>query len=92
MSERNIIEVVNLTKKYGELVAVNNVSFEVKEGEIFGLLGPNGAGKTTLISMLCTILRPTSGTAKVNGFDIVKEEDKVRKSIGIVFPRFKFRQ
>jgi ABC-2 type transport system ATP-binding protein len=85
MSERNIIEVLNLTKKYGELVAVNNVSFEVKEGEIFGLLGPNGAGKTTLISMLCTILRPTSGTAKVNGFDIVKEEDKVRKSIGIVF-------
>jgi len=85
MNERNIIEVVNLTKKYGELVAVNNVSFEVKEGEIFGLLGPNGAGKTTLISMLCTILRPTSGTARVNGFDIVKEEDKVRKSIGIVF-------
>jgi ABC-2 type transport system ATP-binding protein len=85
MSERNIIEVVNLTKKYGELIAVNNVSFEVKEGEIFGLLGPNGAGKTTLISMLCTILRPTSGTARVNGFDIVKEEDKVRKSIGIVF-------
>jgi ABC-2 type transport system ATP-binding protein len=85
MSERNIIEVMNLTKKYGELIAVNNVSFEVKEGEIFGLLGPNGAGKTTLISMLCTILRPTSGTAKVNDFDIVKEEDKVRKSIGIVF-------
>jgi ABC-2 type transport system ATP-binding protein len=85
MSERNIIEVMNLTKKYSELVAVNNVSFEVKEGEIFGLLGPNGAGKTTLISMLCTILIPTSGTAKVNGFDIVKEEDKVRKSIGIVF-------
>jgi ABC-2 type transport system ATP-binding protein len=76
---------MNLTKKYGELIAVNNVSFEVKEGEIFGLLGPNGAGKTTLISMLCTILRPTSGTAKVNGFDIVKGEDKVRKSIGIVF-------
>jgi ABC-2 type transport system ATP-binding protein len=85
MSERNIIEVMNLTKKYGELIAVNNVSFEVKEGEVFGLLGPNGAGKTTLISMLCTILRPTSGTAKVSGFDIVKEEDKVRKSIGIVF-------
>jgi ABC-2 type transport system ATP-binding protein len=85
MSERSVIEVMNLTKKYGELIAVNNVSFEVKEGEIFGLLGPNGAGKTTLISMLCTILRPTSGTAKVNGFDIVKEEDEVRKSIGIVF-------
>jgi len=85
MSKRNIVEVMNLTKKYGDLIAVNNVSFEVKEGEIFGLLGPNGAGKTTLISMLCTILKPTSGTAKVNGFDIVKEEDKVRKSIGIVF-------
>jgi ABC-2 type transport system ATP-binding protein len=92
MSERNIIEVINLTKKYGELIAVNNVSFEVKEGEIFGLLEPNGAGKTTLISMLCTILRPTSGTAKANGFDIVKEEDKVTKSIGIVFSRFKLRQ
>jgi ABC-2 type transport system ATP-binding protein len=85
MSKINIVEVMNLTKKYGDLIAVNNVSFEVKEGEIFGLLGPNGAGKTTLISMLCTILKPTSGTAKVNGFDIVKEEDKVRKSIGIVF-------
>jgi ABC-2 type transport system ATP-binding protein len=85
MSKRNIVEVINLTKKYGDLIAVNNVSFEVKEGEIFGLLGSNGAGKTTLISMLCTILKPTSGTAKVNGFDIVKEEDKVRKSIGIVF-------
>jgi ABC-2 type transport system ATP-binding protein len=57
----------------------------VESGEIFGLLGPNGAGKTTTISMLCTILKPTSGTAKVNGFDIVKEANKVRKSIGIVF-------
>ncbi|VVB51722.1 Trehalose/maltose import ATP-binding protein MalK [uncultured archaeon] len=74
-----------LTKKFGKITAVNELNLEVKEGEIFGLLGPNGAGKTTLISMLCTILKPTSGRAWVNGFDIVKEQGKVRKSIGIVF-------
>jgi ABC-2 type transport system ATP-binding protein len=74
-----------LTKKFGKLTAVRELNLEVKEGEIFGLLGPNGAGKTTLISMLCTILKPTSGRAWVNGFDIVKEPGKVRKSIGIVF-------
>ena len=74
-----------LTKTFGKITAVNELSLEVKEGEIFGLLGPNGAGKTTLISMLCTILKPTSGRAWVNDFDIVKEQRKVRKSIGIVF-------
>ena len=74
-----------LTKAFGKITAVNNLNLKVDEGEIFGLLGPNGAGKTTLISMLCTILRPTSGRAWVNGFDIVKEPGKVRKSIGIVF-------
>ncbi|PWB51896.1 MAG: ABC transporter ATP-binding protein [Candidatus Methanoperedenaceae archaeon] len=74
-----------LTKKFGKITAVNELNLEVEEGEIFGLLGPNGAGKTTLISMLCTILKPTSGRAWVNGFDIVKEPGKVRKSIGIVF-------
>jgi len=74
-----------LTKTFGKITAVNELNLEVKEGEIFGLLGPNGAGKTTLISMLCTILKPTSGRAWVNGFDIVKEQGKVRKSIGIVF-------
>lgn len=74
-----------LTKKFGEITAVKELDLEVEEGEIFGLLGPNGAGKTTLISMLCTILKPTSGRAWVNGFDIVKEPGKVRKSIGIVF-------
>jgi len=58
---------------------------QIKEGEIFGLLGPNGAGKTTFISMLCTLLKPTSGTARVNGFDIIKQQAEVRKSIGIVF-------
>ena len=80
-----VIETINLTKKFGELVAVDNLNLKIKEGEIFGLLGPNGAGKTTTISMLCTILKPTSGTALVNGFDIIKEQDKVRKSIGVVF-------
>jgi len=74
-----------LTKKFGKITAVKELDLEVKEGEIFGLLGPNGAGKTTLISMLCTILKPTSGRAWVNGFDIVREPGKVRKSIGIVF-------
>lgn len=80
-----VIKTEALTKKYGKLIAVDGLNLEVKEGEIFGLLGPNGAGKTTLISMLCTILKPTSGRAWVNGFDIVKESSKVRKSIGIVF-------
>ncbi|VVB90659.1 Trehalose/maltose import ATP-binding protein MalK [uncultured archaeon] len=80
-----VIKTESLTKKYGKLTAVDNLSMEVKEGEIFGLLGPNGAGKTTLLSMLCTILKPTSGKAWVSGFDIVRESAKVRKSIGIVF-------
>ncbi len=80
-----VIKTQALTRKYGKISAVDNLDLEVEEGEIFGLLGPNGAGKTTLISMLCTILKPTSGRAWVNGFDIVKEPGKVRKSIGIVF-------
>ncbi|MCZ7393897.1 MAG: ATP-binding cassette domain-containing protein [Candidatus Methanoperedens sp.] len=80
-----VIKTEALSKKYGKLTAVDNLNLHVEEGEIFGLLGPNGAGKTTLISMLCTILKPTSGKAWVNGFDIVRESSKVRKSIGIVF-------
>ena len=79
------IETHQLTKAYGSLKAVDKVDITVDSGEIFGLLGPNGAGKTTIISMLCTILKPTSGTATVNGYDIVKDANKVRKSIGIVF-------
>lgn len=79
------IEVQNLTKKFGDLIAVDNISFRVNEGELFGLLGPNGAGKTTTISMLCTLLKPTSGNARVAGFDISKEADYVRANIGIVF-------
>lgn len=80
-----IIETDKLTKKYGSLTAVDSLDLRIEAGEIFGLLGPNGAGKSTTLSMLCTILKPTSGTAKVNGFDTVKEPNKVRQSIGIVF-------
>ncbi len=79
------IEVENLTKKFDGFTAVDSVSFTITSGEIFGLLGPNGAGKTTAISMLATLLRPTSGSARVNGFEITKHEDDVRKSIGVVF-------
>jgi ABC-2 type transport system ATP-binding protein len=79
------IETFDLTKKFGDLVAVDRLNISVEQGEVFALLGPNGAGKTTTISMLCTILKVTSGTAKVNGFDIVKNATQVRKSIGIVF-------
>jgi len=80
----NAIEVERLTKKFGDLVAVQEVSFSVHEGEIFGLLGPNGAGKTTLIRMLTTLTPPTSGTARVAGHDILKEADGVRESIGVI--------
>jgi ABC-2 type transport system ATP-binding protein len=80
-----VIETFKLTKSFNGLTAVDKLDIIVESGEIFGLLGPNGAGKTTTISMLCTILKPSSGTAKVNGFDISKEAMQVRKSIGIVF-------
>ncbi|MFX0036066.1 MAG: ATP-binding cassette domain-containing protein [Candidatus Hermodarchaeota archaeon] len=83
----NIIEVKNLTKIYedGNVLAVDDISFNIKKGEILALLGPNGAGKTTTISMLATLLTPTKGEAFVNNYDITKDPDKVRKSIGIVF-------
>jgi ABC-2 type transport system ATP-binding protein len=74
-----------LTRSFGDLVAVDSVDLEIVSGEIFGLLGPNGAGKTTALSMLVTLLRPTSGTALVAGHDIIRQKDEVRKSIGIVF-------
>jgi len=79
------IEVDRLSKHYNGLVAVDDISFQVPQGSIFGFLGPNGAGKTTTINILCTIVKPTSGNAKVNGFDCLKEPDRVRQSIGIVF-------
>ncbi len=81
----HVIETLQLTKSYGSFTAVDKLNITVDSGEIFGLLGPNGAGKTTVISMLCTILKPTSGSAVINGFDIIKEPHNVRKSIGIVF-------
>jgi len=78
------IEVESLSKHFGELKAVNEISFNVPKGEIFGFLGPNGAGKSTTIRMLCTLARPTSGSAKVAGHDIVSQPAEVRKSIGLV--------
>ncbi len=79
------IETMDLTKKYGRLVAVDKLNLTIHYGEVFGLLGPNGAGKTTIISMLCTMINPTSGSATVNGFNILKQQAAVRRSIGIVF-------
>ena len=78
------IHTEELTKAFGNFVAVNGISFDVSQGEIFGLLGPNGAGKTTTIKMLCTLLIPTKGTAEVDGHDVVKEANEVREKIGVV--------
>jgi len=79
------LHIQNLTRRFNGLVAVDNISFDISQGEIFGLLGPNGAGKTTTLSMLSTMLTPTSGSATVNGIDIGQDPDGVRRSIGIVF-------
>jgi ABC-2 type transport system ATP-binding protein len=81
----DIIQVEELSRKFKQLVAVDNISFKVKEGEIFGFLGPNGAGKTTTINILCTLLKPTSGRAYINGFDVVRKQSQVRQQIGLVF-------
>jgi ABC-2 type transport system ATP-binding protein len=81
-----LITINNLVKKFDKkIVAVDHISLEIGDNEVFGLLGPNGAGKTTLIHMLATLIKPTSGTAIVNGFDIIKQPGKVRESIGIIF-------
>ena len=84
MSSESIIEVKNLTKMFNKFTAVDDISFDVKKGEIFGLLGPNGAGKSTTLRMLSTLARPTRGTATIGGFDIAKDDNEVRKLIGIV--------
>ena len=81
----NIIEIENLSKEFDGFVAVDHINLGIKEGEVFGFLGPNGAGKTTLTKMLCTILNPTSGWAKVCGYDVRRERNSVRECIGIVF-------
>jgi ABC-2 type transport system ATP-binding protein len=80
-----MIKVKNLVKRFGELTAVDDVSFEVSRGEVFAFLGPNGAGKTTTIKMLTTLLRPTGGAVELDGLDPVRERDEVRKRFGVVF-------
>jgi len=80
----NAIEVDHIVKKYGDFTAVDNVSFKVKEGEIFGLLGPNGAGKSTLIRMMTTLIPITAGTAHISGYDVEKDPNSVRRSIGVI--------
>ena len=82
------VEVVNLTKKFGDFTAVDGVTFYIRRGEIFGFLGPNGAGKTTTIRMLLGLLRPTSGRAVVLGYDIVRQAEEIRKNIGYMSQRF----
>lgn len=82
------IKVSNLSKRFGNFVAVDNISFEVDKGEIFGFLGANGAGKSTAIKMLCGLLEPSSGNAEIAGFDIYKETEKIRKTIGYMSQKF----
>ena len=84
MAAKNAVEVQNITKKFKDFTAVDNVSFSVVTGEIFGFLGPNGAGKTTLIRMLTTLLKPSSGNARVAGCEVVQEPEAVRREIGVV--------
>jgi ABC-2 type transport system ATP-binding protein len=84
MSQRAIVKVEGLSKSFGNLKAVDGVSFEIEEGEIFGFLGPNGAGKTTTINMLTTLLRASGGKAEVNGLDIHKHANEVRRNVGVV--------
>jgi len=88
MKEQNIIQVKNLTKKYGDFFAVNEISFHVKKGEIFGFLGANGAGKTTAMKMLIGISKPTYGEAIVAGYDVFKYPEKIKKSIGYMSQKF----
>lgn len=85
MTNYKSIEVKNFTKKFGDFVAVDNISFDVQHGSIFAFLGPNGAGKSTTINTLCTIQDKTSGDLKLNGYDVSRQKDKVRNDIGIVF-------
>ncbi|MCO5381600.1 MAG: ATP-binding cassette domain-containing protein [Methanosarcina barkeri] len=82
---QNILSVQSLTKKFDDFTAVKDISFNVETGSIFAFLGPNGAGKSTTIKMLTTVLKPTSGEISINGFNVLKEQDRARASFGIVF-------
>jgi ABC-2 type transport system ATP-binding protein len=84
----NAIEVTNLVKKFGSFTAVNNISFQIPKGKIFGFLGPNGSGKSTTIRMICGVLHPTSGNIRVMGYDAVKNTETVRKNLGYMSQRF----
>ena len=88
MSSENSVHATQLTRKFGDFVAVDQISFDIPKGEIFGLLGPNGAGKTTTIRMLCGILTPTSGQANVLGFDVAKQSEQVKQKIGYMSQKF----
>ncbi|MFC1963313.1 ATP-binding cassette domain-containing protein [Chloroflexota bacterium] len=85
MPNQPAIVVENLIRKFRDLVAVDDISFSVANGEVFGFLGPNGAGKTTTMNILCTLLKPNSGKATIDGFDVVRQQSQVRQSIGLVF-------
>ncbi|MBS1656098.1 MAG: ABC transporter ATP-binding protein [Bacteroidetes bacterium] len=88
MINENVITAEKLTKKFGDFVAVDHISFEVNKGEIFGFLGANGAGKTTAMRMLCGLSMPTSGKANVAGFDVYKENEKIKRNIGYMSQKF----
>src|SRR5512136_399391 len=83
-----VVTVEDLTKTFGDFVAVDHIGFQVERGEIFGFLGPNGAGKSTTIRMLCGLLMPTSGKGKVAGFDLMKEPEKIKQAIGYMSQKF----
>ena len=83
-----VIEVAGLSKRYGDILAVNNIEFNIKRGEVFGFLGPNGSGKTTTIRMLCGILQPTSGTGRTVGFDISTQSERIKEHIGYMSQKF----
>jgi ABC-2 type transport system ATP-binding protein len=88
MTAENAVEVRQLSRHFGEFVAVDHINFEIPKGEIFGLLGPNGAGKTTTIRMLCGILKPTSGEARILGFDVSRQAEQVKQRIGYMSQKF----
>ena len=88
MDENTIISTQQLTKRFGDFTAVDNISFEVRKGEIFGFLGANGAGKTTAMRMLCGLSKPTSGKAVIAGFDVYKQTEKIKQNIGYMSQKF----